>query len=174
LEDQARKSEITYTYIINSAFFDWGLQHNFILEISQYKPTIYNTGEELFSTTTTTSVAKAVVGVLTHYDETKNRAVYVQDAVISQNKLLAIAKKYTPDKTWRPVYLNLAEMKVESDAKVDKGIYDMASLYSYLFITFFEKGYGGRIERTDNKLFGIKEMTEEEIERVVKACLPKN
>lgn len=174
LEERVRKSGLTYTYIINSALFDWGLQHNFILDMSQYKPTIYNSGEELFSTTTTTTVAKAVVGVLTHYDETKNRAVYVQDAVISQNKILAIAKKYMPDKTWELVYINLAEIKAESDAKVAKEIYDMPIFYSYLFVAVFEKGYGGRIGKTDNELFGIKEMTEEEIEKVVKAYLPKN
>jgi hypothetical protein len=100
--------------------------------------------------------------------------IYVHDAVISQNKILAIAKKYTPDKTWEPVYINLAEMKAESDAKVAKGIYDMPIFYSYLFVAIFEKGYGGRIGKTDNELFGIKEMTEGEIEKVVKAYLPKN
>ena len=107
-----------------------------------------------------------MVGVLTHYDKSKNQAVYVRDAVISQNKILAIAKKYTPDKTWEPVYINLAEMNAESDAKVAKGIYDMPIFYSYLFVAIFEKGYGGRIGKPDNELFGINGMTEGEIEKV--------
>jgi hypothetical protein len=165
---------MTYTHVINSLFLDWGLRNNFILDLSQHKPTIFGSGDEAFSTTTMATAAKAVVGVLEHYDETKNRAIYVQDAVVTQNKLLAIAKKYSPGKVWEPVHIDLAEMKADSDVKVDEGTYDICTLYSYLFVALFQEGYGGRFERTDNELFGIQEMTEEEIEEVVKAYLPKN
>lgn len=174
LEERTLRSGMTYTYVINSVFLDWGLRNNFILDLSQCKPTIFGSGDEAFSTTTMATAAKAVVGVLEHYDETKNRAIYVQDAVVSQNMLLAIAKKYTPGKAWEPVHVDLAEMKADSDANINKGTYDLSTLYSYLFIALFAKGFGGRLERTDNKLFGIKEMTEDEIEEVVKAYLSQN
>lgn len=174
LEERTLRSGMTYTYIINSVFLDWGLKNNFILDLSQHKPTIFGSGDEAFSTTTMATAAKAVVGVLEHYDETKNRAIYVQGAVITQNKLLAIAKKYSPGNVWEPVHVDLAEMKAESDAKFEQGTYDIPTLYSYLFVAIFQKNYGGRLERTDNGLFDIKEMTEEEIEEVVKAYLPKN
>ncbi|KAH8746157.1 hypothetical protein F5882DRAFT_342250 [Hyaloscypha sp. PMI_1271] len=174
LEERTLRSGMTYTYVINSVFLDWGLQNNFILDLSQHKPTIFGSGDEAFSTTTMATAAKAVVGVLEHYDETKNRAIYVQDAVVTQNKLLAIAKKYLPGKVWEPVHVDLAEIKAESDAKFEQGTYDISTLYSYLFVAIFQENYGGRLERTDNDLFGLQEMTEEEIEEVVKAYLPKN
>jgi hypothetical protein len=174
LEERTLRSGMTYTHVINSLFLDWGLRNNFILDLSQHKPTIFGSGDEAFSTTTMATAAKAVVGVLEHYDETKNRAIYVQDAVVTQNKLLAIAKKYSPGKVWEPVHIDLAEMKADSDVKVDEGTYDICTLYSYLFVALFQEGYGGRFERTDNELFGIQEMTEEEIEEIVKAYLPKN
>lgn len=174
LEERTLRSSMTYTYVINSVFLDWGLRNNFILDLSQHKPTIFGSGDEAFSTTTMATAAKVVVGVLQHYDETKNRAIYVQDAVVTQNKLLAIAKKYSPGKVWEPVHVDLAELKAESDAKFEQGTYDISTLYSYLFVAIFQESYGGRLERTDNDLFDIQEMTEEEIEEVVKTYLPKS
>jgi len=174
LEERAWNSEMTYTYVINSAFLDWGFQHNFILDISQSKPTIFGSGDELFSTTTVSTAAKAVLGVLKNYEETKNRAVYIHDAVVSQNILLAIVKKYTPGKIWRPMHVNLGQLKDDSDSNLEKGTYDMSTLYSYLCVALFSNGYGGRLEQTDNELLGIKEMTQNEIEDVVKAHLRSN
>ncbi|KAH8598419.1 putative oxidoreductase CipA-like protein [Bisporella sp. PMI_857] len=175
LEERTLRSGMTYTYVINSVFLDWGLQNNFILDLSQHNPTIFGSGDEAFSTTTMATAAKAVVGVLEqHYDKTKNRAIYIQDAVVTQNKLLAIARKYSPETVWEPVYVDLAEMKAESYAKFERGTYDMSTLYSFLFVAIFQEGYGGRLERTDNDLLGINEMTEKDIEEVVKAYLPKN
>lgn len=173
LERSALRSGMTYTYIINSVFLDWGLQSNFILDISQYKPTIYGSGDELFSTTTMATAAKAVVEVLKHYDQTRNRAVYIQDAVISQNKLLAIAKKHMPSKLWEPTWVDLGKVKAEADSNIVEETYDMSVLYSYLFVALFQKGYGGRLKRTDNDLFGIVEMTGREIEDAVRANLPR-
>ncbi|KAH8655159.1 hypothetical protein BGZ60DRAFT_495855 [Tricladium varicosporioides] len=174
LEERALKSEITYSYVINSVFLDWGLQNNLILDMSQHKPTIFGSGDEAFSTTTMATAVKALVWILEHYDETKNRVIYVQDAVVTQNKLLAIAKKHSPGVIWEPVHVDLKKMKAESDAKFKQGACDMSTLYSFLLVAIFQEGYGGRLERTDNDILDIKEMTEVEIERMVKAYLPNN
>ena len=174
LEESALRSGITYTYVINSIFLEWGLDNNLILDMSQYKPTIFGSGDEPFSTTRMDTAAKAVVGVLDHYAKTENRAVYIHDAVVTQNKLLAIAKKYTPGNVWKPVYVDLAAMKVESDAKIKEGDCETSTLYSYILIALLHEGYGGWLKQTDNHLFGIQEMTEEEVEEVVRAYLRKN
>jgi len=39
----------------------------------------------------------AVVGVLSSFEETRNRAVYVQDMVTYQNRILAIAMRLKPE-----------------------------------------------------------------------------
>lgn len=173
LVERTWMSKMTYTYVVNSIFLDWSLEHRLILDISNRKPTIFGSGNELFSTSMTTTAAQTVVGILKHYEETKNRAVYIQDAVISQNKLLAIAKKHMPGGDWEPQYVDLEEVKAESDEKFAGGSYGVYTLYSYLFVALFKQGYGGRLEKTDNELFGIREMSEEEVEEVVKKHLPK-
>jgi nucleoside-diphosphate-sugar epimerase len=174
LEAYARAGKITYTYLFNGPFLDWGLKMSFILNMAQYKPEIYDGGDPLFSTTTTETVGKAVVGILTHYEETKNRAVFIQDTLTSQNKLLALAKKLTPGKKWETVPVDTAEMKAQSDANVAKGVFDMNTMYAYLYVANFgkDKAYGAHFQKLDNELLGIKEKTEEEIEAIVKTYLP--
>jgi hypothetical protein len=176
LEAYARDAKITYTYLFNGAFLDWGLKTGFIFNMAQYKPEIYDGGDNLFSTTTTETVGKAVCAILAHYEETKNRAVFIQDTLITQNKLLAIAKKLTPGKIWETVHMDTAEMKAHSDDNVSKGIFDLNTMYAYLYVANFgkEKAYGAHFQKLDNKLLGIKEKTEEEIEAIVKTYLPKN
>lgn len=174
LEALASENKITYTYVWNGLFLDWGLKNGFVLNMAEYKPTIYDGGDNLFSTTTTETVGKAVVGILAHPEETKNRAVFIQDTATTQNKLLAIAKKLTQEKTWEPVPVSTAEMKVTSDANVAKGIFDPKTMYGYLFVAIFSGEYGGHFQKLDNELLGIKEKTNEEIEAIVKTYLPKN
>lgn len=176
LEAYARDRKITYTYLFNGPFLDWGLKMSFVLNLAHYKPEIYDGGDSLFSTTTTETVGKAVAGILTHYEETKNRAVFVQDTLTSQNKLLAIVKKLTPGKTWATVPVDTAEMKAQADANVGKGIFDMNTMYAYLYVANFskDKAYGAHFQKLDNELLGIKEKTEEEIETIVQTYLPKD
>lgn len=174
LEALAQEGKITYTYVWNGLFLDWGLKTSFVLDMAEYKPKIYDGGDHLMSTTTVVTVGKAVVGILTHPEETKNRPVWIQDTAISQNKLLAIAKKFTPGKTWEPIPISTDELKAKSDAKVAKGIYDMETIYPYLFVANFSGEYGAHFQKLDNELLGIKEMTDEEIEAIVKTYVPKN
>lgn len=176
LEGYARDGKITYTYVFNGALLDWGLMTGFILNMAQYSPEIYDGGDNLFSTTTTETVGKAVVGILTHYDETKNRPVWIQDTLTSQNKILAIAKKLTPGQKWETVPVNTMEMKANADAKISKGDFDLQSMFAYLYVVNFgsNKAYGAHFKKLDNELLGIKEKTDDEIEAMVKSYLPQN
>jgi hypothetical protein len=176
LEAYAREGKITYTYLFNGPFLEWGLKMGLILNMAQYKPEIYDGGDNLFSTTTTETIGKAVRAILAHYEETKNRAIFIQDTLTSQNKLLAIARKLTPGKKWETVPVDTAEMKAHSDANIGKGMFDLNTMYAYLYVANFgeDRAYGAHFQKLDNELLGIKEKTEEEIEETVKTYLPKN
>ena len=73
----AANPEFTYTFVRNGAFLDWGIEQSFLLDLKLGKPRIFDGGDQFFASTTLESVGQAVVGVLKHPDETKNRAVYV-------------------------------------------------------------------------------------------------
>lgn len=167
----AAGAEITYTYVINGAFLDWGLEHNFILDLASTEPKLYNGGEFLFSTTTLASVGQAVVGVLSHPEETKNRSVYIQDMVISQTKLLELARKVAPERKWTPTTPNLADMEKWANEQLAKGDYSLPVMYTYLFVVVFQEGYGSRFDKLDNELLGVTGKTEADVEEMLKKVL---
>ena len=110
------------------------------------------------------------MGVLTHPAETANRFVYVKDIEVSQKQLLAIVKKVAgPGKTWEePVFVDTAELEKSSYESLAKGQVTPAVMYNFLFRAVLgPEEYGGRFEKTDNELLGIKGKTEAEVEAIL-------
>jgi hypothetical protein len=169
-EKVAAGASITYTYVISGPFLDWGLEHQILLNWNE-RPRIYDGGNQLFSSTTLHSVGLAVVGILDHYDETKNKSVFVQDIQISQNRLLELAKKIQPTKNWEPTQVSLAEIEKSSNAALAKGDYSAPVMFGYLFVAIFGDGYGSRTEKDDNKLLGVPGKTEADVEAILKKLL---
>ncbi|PVH69525.1 isoflavone reductase family protein-like protein CipA [Cadophora sp. DSE1049] len=172
LEDKIRAgADITYTYVVNSAWLDWSLDVGFLLDLKSAEPKLFNGGEFEFSTTTLASVGQAVVGVLSHPEETKNRSVYVQDMAISQKKLLDLARKVAPERKWTPVTASLDEQEKWANSKLAEGDFSIPVMYTYLNVVMFQDGYGSRFSKLDNELLGIKGTTDADVEAILKGVL---
>lgn len=169
--EKAKTSGLTYTLVFNNCFLDWGLQYDFILRVSDYKPVIYDGGDTVFSATNLDTVADAVVGILNHPEETKNRPIYIKDVDTTQNKLLELAKKAAPGKTFDVIHAKLDDVTARSDARLAQGLHDMETMAPYIFHAIFDPSYGGVFEKTDNELLGLKGKTEEELFEVVKSFI---
>ena len=166
--------DFTYTLVCNNAFLDWGLEMNFLLNWKDSKPKLFDGGNGVFSATTLDSVGQAVVGVLTHPEETKNRFVYVKDIDISQKQLLAIAKKVSdPGKKWEePTIVDTAELEKSSYESLAKGEFTPPVMYNFIFrVIFGPPEYGGRFAETDNELLGIKGKTEADVEAILESLI---
>ena len=166
--------DFTYTLVCNNAFLDWGLEKNFILNWAESKPRLFDGGKNVFSATTLDSVGQAVVGVLTHPEETKTRFVYVKDIDVSQKQLLAIAKKVSdPGKTWEePTLLDTAELEKSSYESLAKGEVTPPVMYNFLFrVIFGPPEYGARFAETDNELLGIEGKTEADVEALLESLI---
>jgi uncharacterized protein YbjT (DUF2867 family) len=172
-EKVAAGAKISYTFVVNSGFLDWGLEHNFLLNWKAGKPEIFDSGDQLFSATSLESVGQAVVGVLTHLEETKNRQVKVQDLQVSQNQLLAIAKKVDPKRTWEPVPINVKELEVSVAEKLAGGDYSMGVMYDQIKLSMFGGNeYGQPFESNDNELLGVAgNKTDADIEAILKTLM---
>ena len=171
LAEKTRGTGLTWTRVYNGAFFDWGLQHKFLADVTGTAPTtIYDGGDNPFSTTTLGSVADGVIGVLTHPDETANRSVRIQNAVVTQNKLLELARRAAPGKTFDVKHVKLDDVTAACDARLAQGLYDNETFIPYIFRAIFDPSYGGVFtDNNDNKLLGVKELSEDEIFEIVKA-----
>ena len=172
-EAAATKPDFTYTLVCNNAFLDWGLQKNFLLNWKDTKPKIFDGGNTVFSATTLDSVGQAVVGVLSHPEETKNRFVYVKDIDISQNILLELAKKIDSEKKWEePMNVSTAEMEKSSNESISKGQITPPVMMAYLFrILFGPAEYGGRFTNVDNELLGVKGKTVADVEVMLRKVM---
>merc|ERR1712098_788130 len=124
-----------------------------------------------FSSTSLPAVGQAVVGVLSKAAETANKVVYVEEIALTQNKILAMAKKLTPGKTWEPVQGDLDAMKAASDARLQKGLFDDETFIPYIFMAGFGEGYGGKVQKVDNELLGVKRATEADVEEILKTVI---
>lgn len=171
LIEKSKTTDITYTFIYNGAFLDWGLEHGFLLKVKDNKPSLINGGDAVFSTTTLDSVGDAVVGVLSHPEETKNRTVRVESIKLTQLRLLELAKQAVPEKSWEPENLNLADAVAASDKQRAEGNIGPFTFIPYLWQAVLQPGYGGSFKETDNKLLGIKPTTEADVIEILKAVL---
>ena len=172
-EAAAANPDFTYTLVCTNAFLDWGLQMNILLNWKESKPKLFDGGNNLFSATTLDSIGQAVVGVLSHPEETKNRFVYVKDIDISQNQLLEIAKKVDPGKTWEePIHVDTAELEKSSYESLAKGEFTQPVMVAFLLRAIFGPSeYGGRFTKTDNELLGVKGKTEADVEALLKSLI---
>lgn len=163
----------SYTLVCNNAFLDWGLRMNFLLNWKETKPKFFDGGEKQFSATTLDSVGQAVIGVLRHPNQTENRTVYVKDIDISQKQLFNIAKRIDPEKRWEdPIEIDTAGLVQSSDEKLSRGELSPQIMFAYLLRTIFgPPEYGGRIEKSDNELLGVKGKTEEDVEKIMRSIM---
>lgn len=173
-EEKARENpNFSYTTVCNGGFLDWGLEKSFLLDWASGKPRIYDNGDQLLSVTTLSSVGQAVVGVLLHPEETKNRAVRIHDMNISQNRVLAIARKVAPHKTLEPYHESTAEMFKAAHEKIASGDYSLPVLFEHILCSLFGEGYGAQhTSEADNKLLGIAgDKTDADVEAILKPLL---
>lgn len=164
-----QEGDISHTLVHTGAFLDWGLEVGFLVNFEKgARCRIYDGGDRKVSTTLLADIGKAVVGVLQHPENTKNRAVYVQSAAVSQNELLALAMKHDAGLHVETEAVDLAELEKRSFEELQKKEPDVKkAVYGYICVALFGESSGGLWGNTDNELLGIKELSEEELEAVV-------
>ncbi|CAK4034910.1 NAD(P)-binding [Lecanosticta acicola] len=164
---ESKKDQISYTYVVNGLFLDWGLGLG--LNINLKGPTnLYDGGNVKFSTTLLSDVGKAVVGILKHPDETKDRAVYVQSASVTQNELLEIAKKVKPGYQPETNHVDVKQLEEGAYEKLRKGEDVGTAYFHFIVASVFRPEFGSDWSaKNDNELLGIKELSQKELEEVV-------
>ncbi|PHH69094.1 hypothetical protein CDD82_87 [Ophiocordyceps australis] len=171
IQQRAKTTTLTYTFVANGPFLDYGLEHGFLMRLSNSKPVIFDGGDSLFSATTLDSIADAVLGILAHPQETKNRTVRIEDIKISQNKLLELAKQVAPDRPWEPEHASLDQVVNKATERLAQGIMDFDTYVAFLYRAIFDPAYGSNFAKTDNALLGVKGKSEEDVAAILKSVL---
>ena len=168
LKKEAASSGLTYTFICTGPFLDWGIQAGFLLSLKEKKTTLFDGGDRVFSTTSLPTIGKAAVGVLTHLEETKDRAVYVHDTATTLKKLATMGKKAVGVDGWQEPVVSVDEVLDQAWAELKKeqpnpGVF----VYNFIRASIWGEGYGSHFEKTDNELLGIPEMSDAEVQGLV-------
>lgn len=168
LKKEAASGGMTYTLICNGPFLDWGILVGFIINLKGKSINLFDGGDRVFSSTSLPTIGKAVAGVLAHPEQTKNRAVYIQDTATTLRKLAAIGKKATGADGWTENVVSIDEEieKAWAELKKDKPNPDNFVL-NFIKASIWGEGYGSRFEKLDNELLGIEGKSDAELEELV-------
>ncbi|TGO29020.1 hypothetical protein BPAE_0020g00660 [Botrytis paeoniae] len=144
LKEQATHTSLSYTLLFSNPILELSLKNNLFFDF-QNRTVILNPQSKTtpISLTTLPSLSKAVRRILTHPRETANRPIRIKDIDISHEKLLSIAQSLTPGQEW--------DIRTDVSSDSDSSF-----------------NFGGNFERVHNSVFGIKEMTLEELEELVR------
>ncbi|KAA8572294.1 hypothetical protein MFRU_003g04790 [Monilinia fructicola] len=166
-------SGLSYTLVVNGPFLDWGISVGFVLSAKEKSVTLYDGGNRTFSTTTLPDIGRAVVGVLKHPEETKNRAVYIQSYATTLKSLASIAKKALGSEGWTEKVASVDDIVAGAWEELKKAQPNPDKFaLQFIIASIWGEGYGSNFEayhKLDNELLGIKQLTQHELEELIKS-----
>ncbi|KAH8817249.1 hypothetical protein F5884DRAFT_819023 [Xylogone sp. PMI_703] len=166
----AKNPGFSYTAICSGAFLDWGL-HGFLVNVPKHTAIVYNGGDVPFTATNLDTIGKAIIRVIQNLSETANRAVYIQDAVVTQNQLIQYARE-KDGMQWKITHKSTEKMYAESLAELTKGNTSWQVMQPFVFSAVFGEGYDGAFSgKLDNALLGIKGLKDDEVRALVESLL---
>jgi uncharacterized protein YbjT (DUF2867 family) len=171
LIEKSKTTELTYTFVYNGGLTDFCIQNKIIMDFSKYQPSLFNGGDYQFSSTSMPTVGDAVVGVLTHPLETRNRPVYISEMIVSQNQLLSVAKGIAPSKPWAPVAVDLNALVESAKDRLAQGQHDLQTVLPILLKSALDPEFGAKFTENDNELLGIKTKTEDYLVELITPLL---
>ncbi|KAL8919123.1 MAG: hypothetical protein Q9172_005127 [Xanthocarpia lactea] len=119
-------SGLSWTAVINGAFFDWGLRTGFLgFDLETHTATIFDSGEAVVNGTNLSDVAQSIVAILSRPEETANKYMFIQNVKATQNQILAALEKST-GKEWTVKRRSAAEARQAGGEKLGNG--DMSGI----------------------------------------------
>jgi len=165
--------KFSYTFVYNNSFFDWQLKIGFMVNLKEHTATLYDGGDVTYSATRLSTIGKALVAVASNLEGTKNRHLYVHDAAVTQNKLIALAKTID-GKEWTTTTVSTADVEqnayklLESDSQADL----LNASLGFIARACWGSGYGGDFTtKLNNDVLGIPLMSHDEIEAMIRELM---
>ncbi|KAF2185187.1 NAD(P)-binding protein, partial [Zopfia rhizophila CBS 207.26] len=169
LKEKAGEGKIEWTVFQTGAFLDMivGLVP-FAFDPATKSIQWYDDGETRISTTTSGTIGKAIAGALKKPEETKNRVVFVHDIVVTQKRLVELAKKnIASGPEWTETEVNTSEEIQRTLNLMKQGKSDLMTGMAQLKAAIFSGKYRVLYEKTDNELLGLGSFSEEDLEALV-------
>ncbi len=168
LQEKAKAGKLTWTVLACGAFLDFLFGYSILLNFENHNATLFDQGDNRISATSLPNVGKAIVGILKNFEATKNRIVRVSEVILTQNGVLRIAEELRPDIKWEINKVETSAILKEGLGELGAGDFSMPVIMKIMAGTAFAgEVYGAAYDETDNKLLGVKELTEEDLKKLV-------
>ncbi|KAM0206786.1 hypothetical protein ACHAQI_008011 [Fusarium lateritium] len=162
------KDGLTWTGLATGLLFDWGLANGFLgFDIDNHTATIWDDGNRKFTLTNEKQLAQAVVSVLEHPQETRNRYLYVYSVETTQSEILQSLEKSTETK-WTVHATSTDQQVTEAHEKLSGG--DFSGGFILVRATTFGNTDGLRSNYAEEKSLanGILGLGVESVDETVK------
>ena len=139
----------------------------FLTDLQTQTAPVYDNGVHTFSSTSVSSVGKAVAGALKNAAATKNRLVSVHDIVLTQNKVLNLAKKYSgSDVKWIENPLDAAAELGTILENTKQSDLDLFKTLALLKAALLGGKFEAEFKTLDNDLVGVRLLSDGEFEKI--------
>ncbi|KAK7230019.1 hypothetical protein V2G26_002189 [Clonostachys chloroleuca] len=110
------------------------------------------------------SIGKAVAGTLVNADKTKNGVLHIQETVVSQVKVLDLAKTAAPGGAeWKEMSVDPEEILKAARINAAKNPADIFALYALIKAIMLSGKYETEYREVDNNLIGLVQLTDEDL-----------
>lgn len=168
-EKVASNPAFSYTLVFTNPFWDFCVHEGILINAKEHTAVLGNGGDVPISVTRVPTVAKAVVGVLRNLEATRNRAVYVHEAVVTQKQMIEIVKDIDGQE-WSTTVKDTEDIVKEAQQEMKRDKPDIRkAMIGFISQAIFGKNNGTDFSgKVDNKLLGIEELDGKGVERVMR------
>jgi hypothetical protein len=168
LQEKAKAEKLTWTVLACGAFLEFVIGGPMLLDFVNHKATLFDEGDNRISSTSLPNVGRAIVGILKNLEATKNKIVRTSEVILTQNELLRIAEGLRPDIRWEISKVQASAILKEGMDGVSAGDFSKPVIMKIVLGTVAAgETYGSAYDETDNELLGVKELTEEDLKKLV-------
>ncbi|KAL3462138.1 hypothetical protein BJX64DRAFT_259694 [Aspergillus heterothallicus] len=171
LKELAGQDKLSYTIVYTGAFLDWGLKVGFPINPVKKTALLHDGGERLYTTTTLATVGKAVVGVLNHPEETKNRVVRVGEVSTTLKEILALSQEIVGADGWDVTEPDTTEDVEKALALIKQGNFSREAILPFISKAIWGEGNGGHFDKTDNELLGIQKLDRAGLKQLIQSVV---
>jgi hypothetical protein len=168
LHEKSETGKLTWTVLACGAFTEFVFGSPMVLDFANHKATFQDKGDNRFSSTSQANIGKAVAGIFKNFEATENKIVRVSEVILTQNKLLKIAKELEPDAKWEIDFIPSSAILEEGLNGIKAGDFGWPVIMNILKGTALAGDvYGSAYDETDNELLGIGSLKEEDLKKLV-------
>ncbi|EHK19419.1 uncharacterized protein TRIVIDRAFT_46658 [Trichoderma virens Gv29-8] len=168
LADKAATSTLSYTVVAPGSFLEYLLMAPSVVDFKNHSVALIDDGNNRFSTTTLANVGTAIAGIFNNPEKTRNRVVYVSEAILTQRQVLDIAKEIKSKITWTISNIKSSDVLREGLDAVASGDNSLQAVGKILLGTAFGgEEYGSAYDSNDNILVGIEAISQQKLKDLI-------